>query len=200
MARHGPIVTRSLSVSASPRAVTRNAPVLPPVATSRPTPQFSHHHDVTAPQVDANAFRQGWRIVSRLDGLLEAGRIGREGRDVALQWRGWAETVTPYRAQSWAARVDISAVPNDAGMLRRVAAASRLRAAAETLGELRIRLLEACVLRDRSWREIANLLRVSDKTALSFTAEAINALADWDAGRSVTSPPVLRFRNQPGSL
>jgi DNA-directed RNA polymerase specialized sigma24 family protein len=85
-------------------------------------------------------------------------------------------------------------------MLRRVEAATKLRACTEALGELRTRLLDCCVLRDLSWREIATLLRVSDKTATVWVVEALMALADWRNGRPTAPPPVLRFRNQPGSL
>jgi hypothetical protein len=176
------------------------AAVAAPVATNRPTPQFRQHHTVETPQVDANAFRQAWRVQTRLDGLLESGRIDREQFEAAQAWRRWAETVTPFRAQSWDVRVDASLMANDAGMLFRVKAASSLRAAADALGELRIRLLEACVLRDRSWREIGDRLRVDAKTAIRYTVEAITALADWHAGRTVAPPPVIRYRNQPRSL
>jgi hypothetical protein len=63
-----------------------------------------------------------------------------------------------------------------------------------------MRLLDCCVLRDLSWPEIAALLRVSDKTATVRVVGALIALADWRNGRPVAPPPVLRFRNQPGSL
>lgn len=165
---------------------------------SQPTRQFAQHHDVAAPQVDARAFRQGWRVASRLDQLLDAGRIDREAWDCAHEWRRWFEVVTPYRQQQWDVRVQVSRVPNDAGMLLRVAAATRLREAVAALGELRVRLLEACVVRDRPWREIATLLRLSDKTAAVWVVEAIGALADWRTGRTVAPPPVLRYRVQPG--
>jgi hypothetical protein len=199
MARHGPTVTRSFSASAATRPSPHSAPVPPPpVATSRPTPQFTQHHDVAAPRVDDRSFRQGWRVATRLDSLLEAGRIDREAWDCACQWRRWAETITPHKAQLWDTRVDISTVPTDAGMLLRVHAASKLREAAQALGELRVRLLEACVLRDRSWREIAAVVRISDKTVRDYTVEAITALADWRCGRPVAPAPVLRYRIEPG--
>jgi hypothetical protein len=56
------------------------------------------------------------------------------------------------------------------------------------------------VARDLSWREIATLLWVTDKTATVWVIEALSALADWRCGRTVAPPPVLRFRNQPGSI
>ena len=80
-------------------------------------------------------------------------------------------------------------------MLRRVQAATRLRACAEALGELRVRLLDCCVLRDLSWREIAALLRVSDKTATVWVVgAALSALSDWRRGCTVAPPLIHRYR------
>jgi hypothetical protein len=50
----------------------------PAVSSNAPTPIYRQHHDVAAPQVDDRAFRQGWRVSTRLDGLYETGRIDRE--------------------------------------------------------------------------------------------------------------------------
>lgn len=192
--RRSGIVTRSFTAS-----VARPAPaVVPVVISSRPTPQFVRHHDVAAPQVDATAFRQGWRIRSRLDGLLECGRIDREQWDAAIVWRRWNEVSSRSRAQHYEARVDVSAGPNDGGMGRRIDAASRLRAADAALGVRRVRLLEAVLVRDVAWAELGRMLRVSDKTARDRAVEAIEALADWRNGRAVAPPPETRFRNEPG--
>jgi hypothetical protein len=201
MRRPGSLVTRSFSASASPRPTPHSALVLPPVvATNRPTPQYQRRHDVEAPAVDATAFRQGWRVTTRLDALLEAGRIDSEQHDAAHAWRRWAELIGLSHVQRWDVRPDAPCYPSDLPMLRRVQAAARLRACTEALGELRTRLLDCCVVRDLSSGEIAALLRVSDKTATSRVVEALSALADWRCGRTVAPPPVLRFRNQPGSV
>jgi hypothetical protein len=198
MRRSGPIVAKS-SAATAPRSAP-SGPLLPPVSTNRPTPQFTSHHNVTAPQVDSTAFRQGWRVATRLDGLLESGRIDREQWDCAQQWRRWAELIGLSHVQRWDVRPDAPCHPSDLPMLHRVQAAAKLRACSVALGELRVRLLDCCVLRDMSWREIAGLLRMSDKTATQWVVEALSALADWRCGRTVAPPPVLRFRNQPGSL
>jgi hypothetical protein len=200
MARSGPTVTRSFATTA-PRSASRNASaVTAAIATARPTPQFSRHHDVAPPQVDSNAFRQGWRIATRLDGLLESGRIDREQWDAACAWRKWVETVTPSRVQPWEIRVDTPGVPNETGVLLRVQTAGKLRAAAEALGPLRIKLLDWIVAKDCAWAEIGRFMRVSDKTARDRAIEALTALADWYAGRTVAPAPVIRFRNEPGRL
>jgi hypothetical protein len=198
MARPGSTMHRSYTAAAPRPSPHRTAP--PAVTTNSPTPQFRQHHQVQAPQVDGAAFRQGWRVATRLDGLLEAGRIDREQWDAAAEWRRWAEVISPMKAQSWDLRIDTPLMPNDAGMLFRVNAASKLRACIAAIGELRIRLLECCVLRDRSWAEVGQAMRVSDKTAKDYVVEALGALADWRAGRSVAPPPMVKYRNEPRRL
>jgi hypothetical protein len=130
--------------------------------------------------------------------LLEAGRIDREAWDAAHTWRRWAETTAPYRAQLWDVRVDQSRVANDAAMLLRVNAATKLRETAAAVGELRTRVLEAVVIRDVPWTELGRLLRLSDKAARDWAVEALEALGEHCAGRAVASPPVLRYRIEPG--
>lgn len=202
MARPGStIVTRFRAASARPSP--HSAPSLPPALppSSRPTAELQQHHAIAPPKVDAQTFRQGWLVQTRLAALHAAGRIDREALDAALAWRGWFETIAPYQCQSWDVRVDASAgLPNDTAMILRTHAATRLRQAADALGGLRVRLLEAVVVRDMSWLELSRQLRCSDKTAVGFAIEALEALADWHAGRAVAAPPVLRFRNEPGRL
>jgi hypothetical protein len=188
--RHpGPLVARSCA-AVVPRPVA--------VATARPTPEFVRHYDVAAPQVDRDAFRPGWQVATRLHALLDLGRIDREEFDFALEWRRCAEVIAPSHTSSFSPRVDKSVGPADKGMLLRVRAAGWLRECSDALGPLRIKLLEACVLHDRSWVDVAALIRVSDKTAVNYVVEAIEALADWHSGRAVAPPPVLRYRIEPG--
>jgi hypothetical protein len=195
----GPSIGKSLAfAAAAPRPHPISPAPLPP--SSAPTREYRRHHDVAAPQVDSTAFRQGWRVTTRLGGLLDAGRIDREAWDAAQQWRRWAEVVTPFRAQAWDVHVEASLVPSDGGMLLRVNAAAQLRAVADALGQLRMKLLEAVVMQDVSWLELGRLLRCSDKTAQNYACEALEALSDWHAGRAIAAPPVLRYRNQPSSL
>lgn len=198
MRRPAGIVTRSFSAATARPSPHGRAPVPPAVATNQPTPAYRQHHDVAAPQVDATAFRQGWRVCSRLDSLLEVGRIDRESWDAAHAWRRWAETVTPFGRQSWDVRVDVSVVPNDTGMLIRTTAATKLREVAAALGELRVRILEAVLVKDLPWTELGKLLRLSDKAARDWAVEALEALADHCGGRAVALPPALRYRIEPG--
>jgi hypothetical protein len=190
-------VTRSF-VATTSRPSPQRAGLPAAAATAAPTPQYRRHHDVAAPQVDSTAFRQSWRVSTRLDSLLEANRIDREAWDCAQEWRRWAELIGLSHVQRWDVRPDAPCHPSDLPMLRRVEAAAKLRACTEALGELRMRLLDCCVLRDLSWREIAALLRVSDKTATVWVVEALSALAGWRCGHPVAAPPVLRYRIEPG--
>ena len=169
------------------------SPPAGPHRTSLATTTWPHPRLTPPPSAKA-----GW---SRPASPRCAGRIDREALDAALAWRGWFETVTPFRAQPWDIRVDASAgLPNDTSMILRVNAAAKLRAVADALGPLRVKLLESVVVKDLSWLELGRVLRVSGKTAQGFAVEAIEALADWHAGRAAAAPPVLRFRNQPGRL
>ena len=184
------------SPAPSLRARQRLASPLPP--SSAPTAAFRQHHDVAPPRIDAAAFRPGWLVQSRLLSLHEAGRIDRQAIDAALAWRAWAETASATRAQSWQVRVDISPGPRDGDATRRVHAAAKLREVATALGPLRAAILEAVVLRDVPWAQLGRLLRLSDKTAREYAAEAVTALAAWRAGDPVPPPPVLRYRIEPG--
>jgi hypothetical protein len=82
------IVTRSFAATAA-RPGPQRLPVPAAAVKAAPTP-YRQHHDVTAPQVDSTAFRQGWRVAARLDGLLESGRIDCEamGRGAPLEALG----------------------------------------------------------------------------------------------------------------
>jgi hypothetical protein len=197
MRRPGSTVVRSFAATAPrPHAV----PVATAIPTSRPTPQFERHHDVLPPQVDDQRFRQGWLVQDRLHQLAAAGLISREELDTALLWKRAADTMTPSHTCSFSPRVDTSTTARDSGALYRVRAATMLRQCADALGPLRVKLLEACVRDDRSWAEIGRLIGLSDKSTKEYVVEAIQALADWWRGDVVEPPPVIRFRNQPGSL
>jgi hypothetical protein len=202
MARSGSVaVTRSYIASVAPHPAPQR-PTPPPallrtVPSATPSPHFTQHHDVAAPQVDTRAFRQGWRITTRLDALFEAGRIDREQYTAVCEFRAWAEQIGVSHVQRWDVRPDAPCHPSDLPMLRRVQTAAKLRACADAVGELRIRLLDCCI-RDLSWREIGARLRVSDKTATIWVVEAIAALSAWRCGDTVPPPPVLRYRIEPG--
>jgi hypothetical protein len=159
-----------------------------------------HFHGIEAPRVDGAAFRPGWRVCIKLDSLLEQGRLDREQYDAAHWLRRLLEVIAPSRVQSWEIRVDTSRAGNDGGAGRRIDAAARVREAAEAIGQLRVKIIETVTVRDCSWAELGKLMQCSDKTATQRCVEAIAALADWRAGRTVApEPPPVRFKNQPGA-
>ncbi|HYM25288.1 MAG TPA: hypothetical protein VEU08_18855, partial [Vicinamibacterales bacterium] len=63
-----------------------------------PSLAYRQHHDVEAPRVDTRAFRQGWRVVTRLDGLLAAGLIApgvwQAGAEYRAAWEALRRTST----------------------------------------------------------------------------------------------------------
>jgi hypothetical protein len=187
----------------APAPIAHSAPAAaahPSTPSNAPAPAYRQHfHGIEAPRVDGTAFRQAWLVQTRLWSLFETGRINREAVDAALAWRRLAELVSPTKVQRWDVHVDVSTGPGDGGMGLRIDAAAKLRAVAEVLGAYRVAILEACVLNDRPWLELARLLRVSDKTARERAVEAITALAAWKRGDPVPPPPELRPRIQPGS-
>jgi hypothetical protein len=198
-------VTRSYTAVSAQRTPSRATVPSPPSlsrigASAAPSSHFTRHHDVTAPQVDSTAFRQGWRVETRLDALFTAGRIDRDAYDAACMFRRLSEITAPAPAQQWDVRVDRSLVPNDMHALWRVNAASKLRAAQEALGSLRTRILHNVIVLDRSWGQLGRLLGLSDKAAKDWAIACIQALADFCAGRPVPPCPVIRYRNQPGRL
>jgi hypothetical protein len=52
---------------------------------SAPTALYRQHHDVEAPHVDDRHFRQAWRVLTRLDGLLA------DKASTAAEWHAAAD-------------------------------------------------------------------------------------------------------------
>jgi hypothetical protein len=71
-----------------------------------------------------------------------------------------------------------------------------VRQAAASLGPLRVKLLKSAVLRDRSWRELDQLLRVSDKTAKDYWVDLGTCRLACRPHRRPRAG--IRFRNEPG--
>jgi hypothetical protein len=164
-----------------------------------PAAEFRHHHDVEAPQVNSTSFRQGWRVHSRLDSLATSGKIDREQLEAAVTWGRWAERVATPGTSPWRIRVDGGGHGGGNLTDRQLDAAAKLRASTAALGVSRIALLGACVVEDRSWRQIGQRLGVAAETARVRVVEAIVALSLWLDGDPVPPAPVVRFRNQPSS-
>lgn len=143
---------------------------------SGPSAEFRAHHDVAAPRVDADAFRQGWRVTTRLDGLLADGLITAAGYGAALRWRrDWelAFGSAPARAYDGP-----RAAPGPSGgPIPRLAALGRLRAAESALGGFATGILIGLVARDMAWRRLAAGLGCEPATARRWAVVMIEGLA-----------------------
>jgi hypothetical protein len=159
-----------------------------PRAAAYPSPEYLQHFRVDRPRVDAREFRTGWRIKTHVFALAEGGFIGRAELEAGLTWRAWSETLGRQRTQSWAIRVDRK---NSADMTEHeLAAAGKLKAAAQALGPDRTGLLHMLIIDDCRWRQISALIGVGDeRTTKNLCAEALSALALWLVGRPVPDPP-----------
>lgn len=147
----------------------------------KPTLEFRRQHDVEEPRVDERAFRQGWRVRTRLDQLLADGRISRG------EWHSASE----YR-QTWAIARELVGI--EPGMIRiggggsfddatiaRLDAVTKLRVVEELIGSLRARLLLACLVHDLTWAAIARFCHRNPETVRDWTVDAIRALAPaWE--------------------
>lgn len=142
----------------------------------RPTPEYLRRHEIDAPRIDARAFRQGWRVRSRLDGLLAERRITPGAWQAACDFRTrWAKAF-PARVSSFVAAGRASVDPHCA-MLDRVAAVTRIRALGAALGPARLSLLVWVVVDDLSWRDLGRRLRCHHETARDAAAGVLQALA-----------------------
>lgn len=136
-----------------------------------------HRQDLEPPRVDARVFRQGWRIVTRLDGLLA---------DFAIDATTWA-AARAFR-QTWEAALALpgrgpplmvragTGTPGGAS-LARLDAVGRLRRLADALGPFHCRLLQAHVVLDLSWSEMARQHHVDRTTIRRWTIRALERLA-----------------------
>ena len=92
--------------------------------------RLRHAEAIDAPRIDALAFRQGWRVVTRLDGLLAAGLIApgvwQAAAEYRAAWESW-----PRRPRRAADRAPLATVPlpTPAGSMRARSRGGAIRAA-----------------------------------------------------------------------
>src|SRR4249919_1151308 len=131
---------------------------------NQPSDAYRQHHDVEAPRVDWRAFRQGWRVRSRLDGLLDDGRITPGEWQAASEYRdAWDALRRTTRGGGSGIRV--AGYGGDRNS--RAAAidrAARIRAAETAIGPEAAALCYACAVEDLSWRTLGARLGVRDVT------------------------------------
>jgi hypothetical protein len=141
-----------------------------------PSEAYRQHHDVAAPQVDARAFRQGWRVATRLDALVVEGAIEPWDYEAAQKFRRDWDAAIGQRAPSLMTLRGAGGAGRDGGAIDRLGAATRLRRIADELGRFEFRLLEQCVVLDQSWALTGRQHQVADTTARRWTINALRRL------------------------
>jgi hypothetical protein len=129
-----------------------------------------HHHDIEAPRVDARAFRQGWRVTTRLDALLDDGRI------TPGEWQAASEYRAAHDAMTSAGHGAGSSTAGG-GRDARLDRTARIRAVNAAIGPEAAALCHACAVLDLSWRALGARLGVRDVTAMGRAVDALRALA-----------------------
>ena len=144
----------------------------------RPSPEYVAHHDVDAPRVDLSAFRQGWRVRTRLAQLHSDGAIGAAAFVAAVQFSlDWEMAYGRGRSAPLMVMPGGSGADEHSRMAKRVDAVTRLRWAGKQLGPLAMLLVEQCVVRDLPWAVIARAHSVTAPTARRWTIAALKHLA-----------------------
>jgi hypothetical protein len=146
---------------------------------NQPSDAYRQHYDVEAPRVDWRAFRQGWRVRSRLDRLLDDGRITPGEWQAASEYRdAWDALRRTSRGGGGDSGPRVAGYGGDRNA--RAAAidrAARIRAAEDSIGPDAAGLCQACAVEDLSWRALGARLGVRDVTAMGRTVDALRALA-----------------------
>jgi hypothetical protein len=145
--------------------------------------RLRHAEAIEAPRVDAASFRQGWRVRTRLDALLAAGRITGDEWLAAVEYRDAYARVWSGRSGDLAgAKVSGGADLHDR-QIARIATLTLLADVERRIGALATALCVACVVEDMSWAAIAALCRRNPETVRDWTALAVRTLASAWATR-----------------
>jgi hypothetical protein len=148
------------------------------VTSNAPSVERARHAEaIEPPRVDAASFRQGWRIRTRLDALLAAGRINAGVWQAAVEYRdAWARVWASRGGELGGTRVSggLDLHGRQIGLVDTVAA---LDAVERRIGRLATALCVACVVEDLSWPEIGRRCGRSNHTVVAWTVLALRALA-----------------------
>ena len=165
----------------------------------QPSDDYRRHHDVTAPRIDRSSFRQGWRVRTRLDGLLADRSIGPGVWQAAVEYRdAWARVSGDRSSALGAGRISGGRDAHD----RQIAVVDTLAELAvveRRIGRLASALCFACAVNDLSWPEIGRRCGRGNHTARTWTAHALRALAGAWATRRRETFPVGLSRPEPKS-
>ena len=164
----------------------------------KPTVEFLAHHDVDPPRVDPTAFRQGWRVRTRLDQLLGDKRIGPDEWRAATEFRA-AWSIARERSSRGPRLGIASAEDADTSVVARINAETSIRAVETAIGAVSFGLVVACVVEDLAWPAIGKHLGRHPETVRDWTVTAIRVLAAaWGRpGRALGVPPTRRTPERP---
>jgi hypothetical protein len=148
---------------------------------SAPTPFYLQHHRVEAPSVDERHFRQAWRVLTRLDGLLADGAITTAEWHAAADFRDMAEFAlggaASHSVLTGARTARSAASPTTDRLVARLDARSWLDEVTRAIGIVACALIQACVVDELSWAAIGRRFGVDPKTARAWVITSIKALA-----------------------
>jgi hypothetical protein len=148
-------------------------------------------------RVDDGEFRPGWLVRTRVVSLVAAGQIGRAELEAAIAWGRWCVAIGRIKGQRWDLPIDRGRSPGAEVTEQQLAAANRLRAAAEALGADRAGLLMWVIIDDLPWEKLAAKIGLSARTVKARVAETLSALTAWCACMPIPPAPKNRLRIQP---
>jgi hypothetical protein len=170
------------------------------VVGNRPTAARTQHAEgIDAPRVDATAFRQGWRVRTRLDALLADGLIQPGERQAAVEYRAAWERVITVAAVGNARLVRSSGGGGPHVRLMAIAGTiERLRVIEAAIGVMADRLCFACAVEDQPWSSMARHHGRDPKTIRVWTAAALRDLATAWNGYGAKRERLGATRRNPG--
>lgn len=145
--------------------------------TTSPTTELRRHHDIEEPAVDTRAFRQAWRIRTRLDGLLGDELITPGQWQAAVDYRNAWGRVRAIAGAGSTLRVSAGGGDPEWVAIERLDAFARIDAVEAVIGALATALCQACVIEDYPWARTARLTRRDPHTVRHWTVLAIRSLA-----------------------
>ena len=156
--------------------------------TNAPNPhRLRHAEAIEPPRIDATAFRAGWRITTRLDGLLADGSITRDQWQAASEYRDAWDALR--RTSGGMGSISLGLASHGDGRASRLDRIGRIRAAERSIGPMHTALCRACVVEDASWHALGQRLGVRNVTARAWTIDAVRALATaWRDGWTAPGP------------
>jgi hypothetical protein len=155
------------------------------LAVTEPSKFFTQHHAVEAPTIDERSFRPFWRRRTRLDDLLSDKAINLFVWRAGVDYRALAEMrlMDDFPAKGFDQNETLRA-GSDIGIAHRIDTGGRITSINRELDKDHVRLLEAHLVDDLDWAELARRCRVHRTTARRKTIRALKALAEvvWNGG------------------